>query len=108
MEAAGWQLARFCEGRAVVACGVGNNAGDGLAAARHLHRWGRLASVACVDAGRLHGPAERELHALRKLGVDVTETLLFEDAEVVLDPLFGTAIPRAPDGTLPAEVGAVN
>ncbi len=71
MEAAGWQLARFCNGGTVVACGVGNNAGDGLAAARHLLRWGRLASVACVDAGRLHGPAEKELQALRKLGVSV-------------------------------------
>ncbi len=81
MEAAGWQLARFCTGRTVVACGVGNNAGDGLAAARHLHRWGRLASVGCVDAGRLHGPAEKELHALRRLGVDVTGTLLFESVQ---------------------------
>ena len=108
MEAAGWQLARFCEGRTVVACGVGNNAGDGLAAARHLHRWGRLASVACVDAGRLHGPAEKELHALRKLGVDVTGTLLFEDAEVVLDAIFGTGISRAPEGNFAAWIEAIN
>ncbi|TMF92655.1 MAG: hypothetical protein E6I05_09200, partial [Chloroflexi bacterium] len=40
MEAAGWAIARSCEERAVVVCGVGNNAGDGLAAARHLLRWG--------------------------------------------------------------------
>ena len=53
MEAAGWQVARFVGQRAAVVCGVGNNAGDGLAAARHLHRWGRLASVCCVDPDRL-------------------------------------------------------
>ena len=108
MEAAGWQVARFCKGRTVVACGVGNNAGDGLAAARHLHRWGRLASVACIDAGRLRGPAERELDALRKLGVDVTGTLLFEGAEVVLDAIFGTGISTAPQGNFSAWIDAIN
>jgi hydroxyethylthiazole kinase-like uncharacterized protein yjeF len=108
MEAAGWQIARFCQGRTVVACGVGNNAGDGLAAARHLHRWGRLASVGCVDAGRLRGPAAKELEALRKLGVDVTGTLLFESAEVVLDAIFGTGISRAPEGNFAAWIDAIN
>ena len=108
MEAAGWQVARFCQGRTVVACGVGNNAGDGLAAARHLHRWGRLASVACVDEGRLRGPAEKELDALRKLDVDVTGTLLFEGAEVVLDAIFGTGISRAPEGNFAAWIEAIN
>ena len=34
MEAAGWQVARFVDRPAVVVCGVGNNAGDGLAAAQ--------------------------------------------------------------------------
>jgi hydroxyethylthiazole kinase-like uncharacterized protein yjeF len=108
MEAAGWQVARFCQGRTVIACGVGNNAGDGLAAARHLYRWGRLASVACVDEGRLHGPAEKELHALRKLGVEVTGTLLFEGAEVVLDAIFGTGISRAPEGNFAKWIEAIN
>ena len=108
MEAAGWQLARFCQGRTVVACGVGNNAGDGLAAARHLHRWGRLASVACVDPSRLRGPAAKELEALRKLGVDVTSTLLFESAEVVLDAIFGTGISRAPEGNFATWIDAIN
>jgi NAD(P)H-hydrate epimerase len=108
MEAAGWQLARFCQGRTVVACGVGNNAGDGLAAARHLQRWGRLASVACIDERRLHGPAERELDALRKIGVDVTGTLLFEEADVVLDAIFGTGISRAPEGNFAAWIEAIN
>ena len=108
MEAAGWQLARFCQGRTVVACGVGNNAGDGLAAARHLHRWGRLASVACLDAGRLRGPAAQELEALRRLGVDVTGTLLFESADVVLDAIFGTGISRAPEGNFAAWIDAIN
>ena len=108
MEAAGWQVARFCRGPAVVVCGVGNNAGDGLAAARHLHRWGRLRSVSCVDAGRLHGAAALERDALGKLGVDVSNELRLEGAEVVVDALFGTGLSRAPEGKFAAWIDAIN
>jgi len=108
MEAAGWQVARYCKGRTAVACGVGNNAGDGLAAARHLHRWGRLASVSCLDAGKLRGPAARELAALQKLGVEVVDTLMLDGAEVVLDAIFGTGLSRAPEGDFAAWIQAIN
>jgi ADP-dependent NAD(P)H-hydrate dehydratase / NAD(P)H-hydrate epimerase len=108
MEAAGWQVARFCRGRTAVVCGVGNNAGDGLAAARHLHRWGRLASISCVDAGRLRGAAARERDALGKLGVHVLEELALEGAEIVVDALFGTGLSRAPEGRFAAWIEAIN
>jgi NAD(P)H-hydrate epimerase len=108
MEAAGWQVARFCRGRTAVVCGVGNNAGDGLGAARHLHRWGRLASVSCVDAGRLHGAAARERDALGRLGVGISEELVLEDAEIVVDAIFGTGISRAPEGAFAAWIEAIN
>jgi hydroxyethylthiazole kinase-like uncharacterized protein yjeF len=108
MEAAGWQIARFIGQRATVVCGVGNNAGDGLAAARHLHRWGRLASVCCVDVTRLRGPAARELDALRKLGVEVAGDLQLDDAEVIVDAIFGTGLSRAPEGKFAAWIEAIN
>ena len=108
MEAAGWQVARFCRSRTAVVCGVGNNAGDGLAAARHLHRWGRLASVCCVDAGRLRGAAALERDALVKLGVDVLDELNLEGAEIVVDALFGTGLSRAPEGKFAAWIDAIN
>jgi hydroxyethylthiazole kinase-like uncharacterized protein yjeF len=108
MEAAGWQVARFCQGRTAVACGVGNNAGDGLAAARHLHRWGRLASVSCVAAGKLRGPAARELEALKKVGVEVMDTLTLNGADVVLDAIFGTGLSRAPEGDFAVWIEAIN
>jgi ADP-dependent NAD(P)H-hydrate dehydratase / NAD(P)H-hydrate epimerase len=101
-------VARFCRGRAVVVCGVGNNAGDGLAAARHLHRWGRLASVCCVDAGRLRGPAARERDALAKLGVEVSSVLRLDGAQVVVDAIFGTGLSRKPEGTFAAWIEAIN
>ncbi len=108
MEAAGWQIATFVGQRAAVVCGVGNNAGDGLAAARHLHRWGRLAAVSCVDASRLHGAAARELDALRKAGVEVAGDLVFGDAEVVVDAIFGTGLGRAPEGRFAEWIEAIN
>jgi len=108
MEAAGWQIARFVRQRAAVVCGVGNNAGDGLAAARHLDRWGRLASVSCVDAALLKGPAAQEFEALRRLGVAVTNELELEDAEVIVDAIFGTGLSRAPEGKFAEWIEAIN
>jgi ADP-dependent NAD(P)H-hydrate dehydratase / NAD(P)H-hydrate epimerase len=108
MEAAGWQVARFCRGRTAVVCGVGNNAGDGLAAARHLHRWGRLASVSCVDAGRLHGAAARERDALGTLGVLVSDELRLGEVEIVVDAVFGTGLKRAPEGKFATWIEAIN
>jgi len=108
MEAAGWQVARFCDLPAVVVCGVGNNAGDGLAAARHLHRWGRLAGVCCLDPDRLHGAAAKELVALRQCGVDVAAEPHLVGARLVVDAVFGTGLSRAPDGRFAEWIQAIN
>ena len=108
MEAAGWQIARYVGQRAAVVCGVGNNAGDGLAAARHLQRWGRLTGVCCVDLTRLLGPAANELEALRNLGVAVGGDLNLGDADVVVDAIFGTGLSRAPEGKFAEWITAIN
>lgn len=108
MEAAGWQSAQLCDRRTAVVCGVGNNAGDGLAAARHLHRWGRLASVSCVDRSRIHGDAARELAALEAVGVKVRDELDLGGAELVLDAIFGTGLNRAPEGRFAQWIEAIN
>jgi hydroxyethylthiazole kinase-like uncharacterized protein yjeF len=108
MEAAGWQVARFCLVRTAVICGVGNNAGDGLAAARHLHRWGRLGSVSCIDAGRLTGAAARERETLEKVGVEILDEPRLDDAAVIVDALFGTGLSRAPEGKFAVWVEAIN
>jgi NAD(P)H-hydrate epimerase len=108
MEAAGWQVARYCRQSTAVVCGVGNNAGDGLAAARHLHRWGRLISVCCVDVSRLRGAAARELDALQKAGVPVSDALVLVDAVAVVDAIFGTGLSRPPEGKFAEWIDAIN
>ena len=108
MEAAGWQIARHCRGRTCVACGRGNNGGDGLAAARHLHRWGRLAGVACVDPAALSGLAADQARVLSALGVEIASEPDFGDAQVVVDGLLGTGLSRPPEGRLADWIAAMN
>jgi ADP-dependent NAD(P)H-hydrate dehydratase / NAD(P)H-hydrate epimerase len=108
MEAAGWELARRCPGQTLVLCGTGNNGGDGLAAARHLHRWGRLRGVACIDRARLRGPAAREADVLERLGVRIASEVRLEGAGTVLDALLGTGLSRAPEGRYANWIRAAN
>ena len=108
MEAAGWQVARHCRARTLVVCGKGNNGGDGLAAARHLHRWGRLAGVACIQVEALRGPAAEQAAALRSVGVEITSRPDFSGAQLVLDALLGTGLSRPPEGPVAGWIDAVN
>ncbi len=108
MEAAGWQVARFCRGRTYVVCGKGNNGGDGLAAARHLHRWGRLAGVACVDGSAYRGDAALELEALRSSGVPIDADIRPGDSTILLDALLGTGITRPAEGVVATWIEQVN
>jgi NAD(P)H-hydrate epimerase len=108
MEAAGWQLARFCDAPTAVVCGLGNNGGDGLAAARHLHRWGRLTNVSCIDPLRLGTEAREELDALHRNGVRVYDEPNFEEARIVVDAIFGTGLSRPPAGRFAEWIEAIN
>jgi len=89
-------------------CGVGNNAGDGLAAARHLHRRGLLVRVCCVDRSRLRGAAARELDVLERLGIEPSPELDLDGARVVVDAIFGTGLTRPPEGRFAEWIRAIN
>jgi hydroxyethylthiazole kinase-like uncharacterized protein yjeF len=108
MEAAGWQVARLCTTMTAVVCGIGNNAGDGLAAARHLHRWGRLARVCCLESARLRDAAAKELDALQRIGVEVSSDLRLDGAEAIVDAIFGTGLSRKPEGKFAAWIEGIN
>jgi len=116
MECAGRAVAAFAEamlgedGRALVVCGPGNNGGDGLVAARHLHLRGVPVGVVLVgEAGALRGDAAANLERARRAGV------AFEGSDwragpedVLVDALFGTGLARALDGAMAEAVRRAN
>jgi NAD(P)H-hydrate epimerase len=115
----------------LVACGTGNNGGDGCVIARHLANGGIDASACLVGrAGKVAGDARINLDILEKLGLSVerldpdsSDTAdrfrsLAAGRDVIVDALFGTGLSRPVRGgyarvietinSLPARVLAVD
>jgi NAD(P)H-hydrate epimerase len=124
MERAGTAVSRACLDllggaygrRAVVVCGKGNNGGDGLVAARHLHRAGVRVRVFLLEAASdLREPAAGNAARLgRETDVHVRA---FEPAalahavsraDVVVDAIFGTGFRGAPDDTWAEAIDTIN
>jgi len=81
--------------------GPGNNGGDGLVAARHLHEWGARVTVYLLGRRATDGP---NLKLVRKRGISCVEAAKDEgmsqfneslaSASAVIDALFGTGTAR--------------
>ena len=91
-----------------VACGPGNNGGDGLVAARHLHRAGLSVQATLVgDARRLPADASRALADAVGDGVPISDAMPATPADLVIDALLGLGASRAPQGALADAIAAV-
>ena len=111
MERAGLSVARLARALAPQArrlelwCGPGNNGGDGLVAARHLHGLGLQVQVIQIGAAaRLPPDAAQAWQGARAAGVSML-SLADADAgaeppELVIDALLGLGANRAPDGEI--------
>jgi hydroxyethylthiazole kinase-like uncharacterized protein yjeF len=116
MRRAGLSLARLALAlaphaqRIWVAAGPGNNGGDGLEAAMHLHLTGRSVEVSLVgDAAALPADAAASWQRARDAGVRLGGTAApREPHDVAIDALLGLGATRAPDGALAELVRAVN
>ncbi len=109
--------ARISGARVVVVCGAGNNGGDGFVVARHL--WSRGAVPRVFLAGspeRVLGDARTNHDAYLDLGGEVTllrgdtgelEAAL-ENADMVVDALFGTGLDRPVSPENAAIIAAIN
>jgi NAD(P)H-hydrate epimerase len=106
-------LSHDCRGEILILCGAGHNAGDGLAAARHLHNRG-----ADVTLGLLNDPGSFEgdtlvnweiVRAMNLLAVPATPDLLEADraARLIIDAIFGTGLNRPPVEPFPTLANAV-
>ncbi len=94
-----------------VACGPGNNGGDGLEAALHLHRWGKTVCVTWLgDVQTAPADTRAALARAQQAGVvvstDPPDSLAATD--LVIDALLGLGSTRAPAGRMAEWIQRMN
>lgn len=115
MERAGAAVARVARAvapharSAWIACGPGNNGGDGLVAALALHRAGLTVQLSWLgDEQRLSADAAWALRAARQAGLPVSASWPQGDCDLVIDALLGLGSSRALDGAMAQAVRRIN
>lgn len=82
-------------------CGPGNNGGDGLVAARHLHQAGKSVRVGLhADPARHPADAAHALQQAIAAGVAITPDWPQDHGDLLIDALLGLGTRRAPEGVL--------
>ncbi len=70
--------------------GKGNNGGDGLVAARHLHNWGAKVTVVLgTKKAELRDVPARQFRAVEKMQITLAESQSAIDADLLVDGLLG-------------------
>jgi NAD(P)H-hydrate epimerase len=92
-----------------IACGPGNNGGDGYALATHVRASGREAVVIALADGAPRGEPACSLHAewVAQGAVSPFDGVL-PDVDLWVDALFGIGFARAPESTAAALIEAIN
>lgn len=91
-----------------IACGPGNNGGDGFEAALHLKRWGKEAVVTWLgEEARAPEDARTSLQRARAAGVAFTAAPP-ASYDFALDALLGIGSTRAPDGAMAEQIQRLN
>jgi len=103
---------------AVLCCGPGNNGGDGLALARHLHNRSHdvhLTIALVADPMKYKGDARTNFEIIRRMGLQLslaTESMpsltLQPQNTLIIDALLGTGAERPPTGPIAKCVRWIN
>lgn len=102
-----------CVGQVLILCGGGNNGGDGLAVARHLHNRGAdVALSLTVDPARYQGEALINWRIAQAMNIPWRRAdpglIAATSALLLIDAVFGTGLdqsPREPFGAIVRAVG---
>lgn len=125
MEAAGAMAAReldqaffpeLSRGMTAIVCGPGNNGGDGLVLARHLHSAGHRNLTVFIVTGNNSSDLfqlqlkRAELHGLKlvKLSESPEKLQQLKSSTLVVDALFGIGLSRPIEGEFLAAVDMIN
>ena len=92
--------------RIVVACGKGNNAGDGLVAGRVLSAWGAAVTAVMLLGEDLSGAAGAALERFpgNRMGPEGFDREAAR-ADLVIDAIFGVGLSRGPEGIVRDVIG---
>jgi NAD(P)H-hydrate epimerase len=101
--------------RVLVACGKGNNGGDGFVVARHLAaRGARVAAWLACRRADVRGDAAVNLEALVRAGLPLAEADAgalrreLREADLVVDALLGTGVTGPAAGPVAEAIAALN
>ena len=83
-----------------IACGPGNNGGDGLEASVHLQAWGKHPIVTWLGQdGCCPADAQQAWHRAKAAGVAFTQQIP-EQFDLAIDALLGIGAQRTPEGVM--------
>lgn len=95
--------------RVTVLCGPGNNGGDGLVAALHLQRAGRVVQAVLLgDPARLPADAADAHRQALAAGLITTPAWNGDSGDFVIDALLGLGTRRAPEGAIADAIERLN
>jgi NAD(P)H-hydrate epimerase len=90
-----------------IVCGKGNNGGDGLVVARHLHNRGSQVNIVLLgNKGELKGDAKLNLEIVLMMNLELVETATIDEisklqeklaaSQIIVDAIFGTGLRTTP------------
>ena len=97
----------------LIVCGKGKNGGDGFVIARKLFENGYKVNVVMAMGLPTDGESSEMLSRIRAMGINIayfneTTDKYFEDAQIIIDCIFGVGFRGEPDATITSLINKIN